>query len=149
MGIVIHAIDKVFLAQNLSRFIDILKSEPDEYWDESNFLYELPNKYNLSLAACLGKELVGYIIASSKENRTSHIHKFMVDKNYRGKQIGQKLYDRFEIVAKSLLMEAVSLNVYSENERAINFYTKNGLQIDSRRKDTTSGRELILLTKNM
>jgi ribosomal protein S18 acetylase RimI-like enzyme len=45
---------------------------------------------------------------------------------YLGKKIGQQLYDKAIHIATKMQMEYVWLGVWEENQRALNFYKKNG-----------------------
>ncbi|MEY2586230.1 MAG: hypothetical protein RLY11_79 [Bacteroidota bacterium] len=47
-------------------------------------------------------------------------------KAYQGRQIGQVLYEKALAVANELQVRYVWLGVWERNERAIQFYTKNG-----------------------
>lgn len=125
-------ISKEFMLNNLKRFQSILSDIPNEYWEKEHFLLDLPSKWEISMAIINDSEIIGYIIASEK--RTSiHIHKFMVDCNYRGKGYGSKMLHQFEEKTKSY-NKKYTLKVYKNNLKAIKFYENhNYSQYDSNR----------------
>ncbi|MCD4795124.1 MAG: GNAT family N-acetyltransferase [Bacteroidales bacterium] len=123
----IIAISKQFLEKNINDFIDILKDIPHEYWEKENFLAELPLKWNFSYVL-LNKDLIdGYIIASKKETKI-HIHKFMIKKKLRNLGFGKSLLSHF-IEETTQTFDGISLKVYKDNYKAINFYFKNNFYI--------------------
>ena len=146
MDLVINSTSRKYLEDNCEKFITVLKSVKDEYWDKDNFLEELPNKYKLSLHATINEALVGYIIASSKDNR-AYIHKFMVDEKYRGKKIGNNLLDEFGEVAGQLNFDKIELTVERDNLPAIKFYRRNGFKISGSRPDSVTGNTLFKMVK--
>ena len=97
----IFKLTKDYLVKNINDFINILKEIPNEYWSENNFILDLPGKWDYSI--CItnkSNKLIGYIIASEK-NDCVHIHKFMVNENYRNKKIGKTLLDSLISICKS------------------------------------------------
>lgn len=63
-----------------------------------------------------------------KDNLALEIERIYVLKDYHGKKVGQKLYEKAIEIAKEKAMEYVWLGVWEENHRAINFYQKNGFE---------------------
>jgi len=61
--------------------------------------------------------------------KTLYIDDLCVDSNYRGNNIGHKLYDYVINYAKSINCYNVTLNVWNGNDRAIKFYESLGLKI--------------------
>lgn len=53
----------------------------------------------------------------------------IVDKEYRGKQIGKQLLDAMKEYLKSIKCEKILIAVFGYNESAIKFYEKNGYHI--------------------
>jgi len=56
------------------------------------------------------------------------ISTIVVDEDYRGKGVGQKLLNKIYDWAKEIKVKEVELSVFSFNESAINFYEANGFQ---------------------
>lgn len=146
MDILIKTLSRDFLTGHVEEFIDILKSEPNEYWGVDNFLSELNSKYELSVVALDSGFVAGYIIASLKEDGP-YIHKFMVRDTFRGKSVGKKMLDFFETKSARLNHHAINLAVLEENEDAIRFYEKNGFRVSGKRTDSKTGSPLLLMTK--
>jgi ribosomal protein S18 acetylase RimI-like enzyme len=61
-----------------------------------------------------------------KDNKAVEIERIYVLKEFHGKNIGQLLYDKAIQLAKQKNADYVWLGVWEENQRAINFYKKNG-----------------------
>lgn len=80
----------------------------------------------------LNDQIVGFIIFSVIFDR-AEIDYFAVLEKYRGKGISDKLYSYFE--NESSECSSISLEVRSDNERAIKFYEKKGFNIKCVRKD--------------
>jgi ribosomal protein S18 acetylase RimI-like enzyme len=147
MDIVIKKISKKYLEENIIYFVKILNNEMYEYWQYEHFLLELPMKFEFSLMALLNKQLVGYIIASKKEER-SYIHKFIIDREYRGMGVGSLLQNEFETSIAIKDIKKISLSVYAENIKGISFYLKNGYYIFDSRTDKF-GNKVLVMTKDL
>lgn len=143
----VQKLEKNFLKKHIDEFINIIKNEPHEDWQEEHFLLELPGKWHFSMVV-LGpqKEILGFMIVSQKENDRVHIHKFMVKKNWRGKGIGSLLLSELYKKCKQHGIKRMSLKVYRDNPRAINFYRRYGFSIF---KVTTQKFEMMVNIKDM
>lgn len=64
-------------------------------WEEKHFLAYKKNKFKTSLLALYDDRLAGYIIASEYLPKLLHIHRFAVDKKFRGMGIGKSLLESF------------------------------------------------------
>lgn len=124
----IFPINTSYLHENISKFLCILKQNPDEYWGESHFLVELPDKWKYSLAVEDDNDLIGYIIASKKESSV-HIHKFMISNNFQRRGIGTKLLQHFESLINNDSNFRISLFTSRFNGKAADFYKKNNFQV--------------------
>ena len=76
---------------------------------------------------------VGYLKANSGKAQTElqdetslEIERIYVKSSHHGKKIGQLLYDKALEIARQLNKTYLWLGVWEENERALNFYKKNG-----------------------
>lgn len=61
-----------------------------------------------------------------KDEKAVEIERIYVVKKYHGKKVGQLLYEKALEVAKEKEAHFVWLGVWEQNERAIQFYKKNG-----------------------
>jgi ribosomal protein S18 acetylase RimI-like enzyme len=146
MDIIIKRLSKGFLGKNIQMFIDILKDEPDEYWQEEHFKKELDGKFILSFIALYKDDLVGYIIASVKQ-KEAYIHKFMALREYRSRGIGTRLQREFEAKVEQLDLQKISLTILFGNNKALKFYEKNGFNKIGERIDTITLKTLIIMEK--
>lgn len=64
-----------------------------------------------------------------KAPKRGRITELIVDKEYRGKQIGKQLLDTMKEYLKSIECEKILIAVFGYNESAIKFYEKNGYHI--------------------
>lgn len=116
-------------------------SEEDmqKYLEESFALEKLENELkNPNSEFYFAKDnekVVGYLKVNFgdsqtelKDNLALEIERIYVLKDYHGKKVGQKLYEKAIEIAKEKAMEYVWLGVWEENHRAINFYQKNGFE---------------------
>lgn len=148
MDILIDNLSRQVLESRVGEFVEILSGEPDEYWKEEHFRSELPEKFDLSVVAFSNNLVVGYIIASNKGG-SAHIHKFMVQKNFRSKSVGLKMLSFFEKILYQRGYSSVELTVKEKNERAIRFYQSNSFTTVGKRTDSYDCSVLIIMSKNI
>lgn len=91
-------------------------------------------------------EIIGFINYSIIYDR-AEIDFIAVKEEYRGKNIAQKLYDYFEKDLYSV--NSITLEVKCNNERAINFYKKNGFKKASIRKEYYGEIDGLLMIKKL
>lgn len=71
---------------------------------------------------------------------------FVVDEKYQRQGIGQALFDQMINEAKQV--KKITLEVRKSNIKALNFYTKNGFRIISKRKNYyKNGEDALVLLK--
>ncbi|MCK9618217.1 MAG: WbqC family protein [Lentimicrobiaceae bacterium] len=138
----IEILSKEFLKNNITQFVNILDGIPHEYWESEHFLKELPRKWNFSTVVTESNEIIGYIIASKKE-LSVHIHKFIIKKEFRNKKIGNNLFLFFENICKKNNITKITLKVYRDNVKAVNFYVNLGFIKDE------ENEELLIYQKNI
>ena len=90
-------------------------------------------------------KMVGYIIASQKENNHVHIHKYVVDEPYRRRNIGRKLLQLLNNDCIKEKVTIITLNVYVINTEAIRFHMNNSSKI-IRERDTSLGINILMAT---
>ena len=64
-----------------------------------------------------------------KAPKRGRITELIVEKEYRGKQIGKQLLDAMKEYLKSVKCEKILIAVFGYNACAIKFYEKNGYHI--------------------
>lgn len=94
---------------------------------------ELEDSNSLFYFAIEDNTIVGYLKLNTASSQTEkqpeealEIERIYVLKAYQGRQIGQVLYEKALAIANELEVRYVWLGVWERNERAIQFYTKNG-----------------------
>ena len=87
-------------------------------------------------------------IPISKQRTTYFIEDIVVDKNYRRKGIGKKLYCFLKDKANEENIDAIELNVWAFNESAIKFYESLGMSVKNMKLEHLLINECIK-TKNI
>ena len=114
---------KKLAEKNSEKLLQIIHENPKEYWGESELLYPLPKKFKRSLLLEQGEEVIGFIIASEKEEDTLHIHKINVKESFQGKGLGKTLLSYF---LNKYSNKLITLKVHHTNNRAIKLYKNIG-----------------------
>ena len=87
-------------------------------------LYQKGNKVIGLVVGCINNgEIDSYDFKSPKRGRISEL---VVDKKYRGQNIGKKLLIAMENYLKKLDCKAILISVFAYNQIARSFYEKNG-----------------------
>lgn len=109
---------KAYLENGFS--IDKLKSEVND--PDSEFYF-----------AVIDEKITGYLKINFGQTQTEirdsnslEIERIYVLKEFHGKKVGQKLYEKAMEIAKQKNVDYVWLGVWEKNARAIRFYEKNG-----------------------
>ncbi len=114
---------------------DIFKKGKSKYSNEE-LATIIENKQTPIYVAEEKNQVVGYIFCiyqeisnhqSLEDQKTLYIDDLCVDENYRGKHIGTSLYNHAKIMAKANGCTQITLNVWSFNTSAFEFYKKLGL----------------------
>jgi ribosomal protein S18 acetylase RimI-like enzyme len=148
MDLIIKKLTKPVLAGNIDQFIDILKDVPGEYWDATHFLIDLPGKFQYSCYALTeADKLAGYIISSTPDPSSAHIHKFMIAGKLRGRKIGQRLLCFFEENVRKSNLSVITLKVLEDNMDAVRFYARHGFEVESKSIDTKNSVVLLKMIK--
>jgi ribosomal protein S18 acetylase RimI-like enzyme len=126
----IQPISRRFLESSLNIFIQIDRVIKTDNWVAENFLSELPQKWDLSLAALLDDAIIGFLIASRKKE-SLHIHRLAVKHEYQSKGVGKMLLLELLTLGEKYAMPT-TLKVDCSNEGAINFYKRLGFNVQSR-----------------
>lgn len=96
-------------------------------------LAELSDSNAAFYFAVNNNDVIGYLKLNTglaqtelKDDQSLEIERIYVLKAFHGKNIGQLLYEKAIQEAKKIHATYVWLGVWEENQRAINFYKKNG-----------------------
>lgn len=84
------------------------------------------NAIGLIVGSINNEETNDYDFKAPKRGR---INELIVNKKYRGKGIGQKLFDAMQDYLKSIGCEKILIEVFAYNENARKFYEKNGYHL--------------------
>lgn len=137
----ITRLTKEIVSEQVDDLINMIEDVPNEYWEKDHFLVDLNQKWELSIALInKHRKVKGFIIASKKE-LSVHIHKFMIDKDYRSQGYGAILLKQFENNCIKNEEEVLTLKVYKNNKKGIDFYLKHNFSTD------TTFDELLLMKK--
>ncbi len=113
------------------------KENMDKYLDEkfsvSTLTAELNDKNSGFYFATLNNNVIGYLKINFGQSQTElkddnglEIERIYVLKGFQRKAVGQMLYEKVIQIARQTKTDYVWLGVWEKNQRAINFYTKNG-----------------------
>ncbi|MDD4185170.1 MAG: N-acetyltransferase [Candidatus Methanomethylophilaceae archaeon] len=111
------------------RLYDIALGSLDEIYNPNVFssFYALWPQGQL-VAVDLFDEPMGYISAVRLKDGWARIMMLAVDEGNRGNGIGSELLSRFKFEAVRSGINAITLEVKKDNEKAIRFYEKNGFR---------------------
>jgi len=117
---------------NSSRYLDELVrldelclSGYGEVWTKKNFVWDMPQKGQLSKLATSNGKLIGYIICSSATG-SGHIHRFAVSLVYQQGGIGARLLAEFVRECRASGIGKVTVETQTANTDAIAFYERLG-----------------------
>jgi len=113
------------------------KEDLDKYLEESfsneKLSSELNNPHSSFYFAEIENNVVGYLKINFgasqtelKDNEALEIERIYVLQAFHGKKLGQALYEKANSIAKEMKVNYVWLGVWEKNNKAIQFYKKNG-----------------------
>jgi Acetyltransferases len=113
------------------------KEDMQKYLDENlsaeQLSVELNQKESEFYFALVKEQVIGYLKLNFGQSQTEiregnglEIERIYVLREFHGKNIGQKLYEKAIEVATEKRVDYVWLGVWEENRRALRFYRKNG-----------------------
>jgi GNAT superfamily N-acetyltransferase len=116
------------------------KENMKQYLNESLSLeqlkLELENEFSEFYFAYNENEVIGYLKINRGESQTEktsknllEIERIYVLEKFQGKKVGQMLFQKAVEMAKSYQKNTIWLGVWEKNEKAIQFYLKNGFEI--------------------
>lgn len=113
-------------AENMAKYLE------EAYADEK-LSAELNDPNSVFYFAELDNQVIGYLKLNFggaqtelKDNKALEIERIYVTKAFHGKNVGQLLYNKAIEVAKEKSADYIWLGVWEENQKALQFYKKNG-----------------------
>ena len=110
-----------------------MKQYLEEGFSLEKLTAELNDKNSEFYFAVLDNNVIGYLklnLGQSqtelKDDKALEIERIYVLLEFRGRKVGQLLYEKAMQIARQVNAEYVWLGVWEENPRAIKFYKKNG-----------------------
>lgn len=110
-----------------------MKEYLETSFSSEKLISELTDENSSFYFALLGNDVIGYLKLNFgesqtelKDNKALEIERIYVLQQFHGKKIGQLLYEKALQIADQAKVDFVWLGVWEENDRAINFYKKNG-----------------------
>lgn len=107
----------------------------EEQFSSESLKSELTDANSFFYFAFLNEIVAGYLKVNFGESQTEmkaenslEIERIYVLKNFLGKKVGQRLYEKAIELAKQKNVDYVWLGVWENNSRAIRFYKKNGFE---------------------
>ncbi|MGC9310394.1 MAG: GNAT family N-acetyltransferase [Candidatus Aenigmatarchaeota archaeon] len=122
-------ITKKYLLKNLDSFFALERNWTvlgEDAWNRENFLMELPLKWRLSFAAEADGKIIGYLIGSKFDEKTSRVNKILVDSKHRKMGVGRKLMERYFEACRREGIERLELKALVENAAANRLYVGLG-----------------------
>jgi ribosomal protein S18 acetylase RimI-like enzyme len=116
--------------ENIDLLLNETQSFKFETWNKDNFLMDLPRKWELSIVAKSGNEIVGFSFNSQKEG-AMHIHYFYVFQTYRNNKLGVLMLKKCIDLVRQYKLQMITLRCNVSNYRALEFYLKNDFAIAS------------------
>ncbi|MEQ8361393.1 MAG: GNAT family N-acetyltransferase [Cyclobacteriaceae bacterium] len=127
----ITALTKSEMIRQIKEILLIDQAIVGERWSKENFLFDMPEKWGLSLQILANNLIVGFLVASYKNN-SIHIHRLAVGKEFQKQNIGKQLVDEIQATAKRRNIKLITLKVLSTNTDAIRFYERLGFVLKDR-----------------
>ena len=122
-------INKEFLKNNVSIFLDMIKNWKYGDWKEDNFLCDLPLKWDYSFVCKSDDDIIGFCFNSGKIAKCLYIHLLFINEANRSRNIGKLLIDNLKIHALENELEKIALCCPKDNISGLNFYLKNKFEV--------------------
>lgn len=107
----------------------------EESFAKEKLIEEIQNPNTAFYFATWNEKVIGYLKLNFsemqteiKDNQAIEIERIYVLKEFHGKKIGQILYQKAFEIAQQHLVKYIWLGVWEKNEKAIQFYKKNGFE---------------------
>lgn len=143
MNIMINEMSKEKVKSIMPRLLELEHNWTgigDTAWTKENFEMELPGKFEISKYASAEGKVVGYYIASLNGEKAK-LNKIITDLEFRGKGIGEKLWQELLKECRKRKLEKIEFKVITDNETSIRFYKKRGCLFDGTTSKGTDNKE--------
>ncbi len=118
-------------------------------WNKEGFYREFSLEYSRKWVLKVDEKVVGYIVVWVQKPE-AFIMTFAIDKNYRGKGLGERLIRFCEEKLKEEGVSLLELDVRKSNLAAINLYKKLGFRIERERpKFYSDGEDAFVMQKEL
>ncbi len=101
----------------------------EDAWDAEKFQKVLPGKFDVSVYASLGNELVGYAIGSEGQDAYK-LNKIVTHKEVRNRGVGTRLWYEFLKKCKAQGAKRIEFRALVDNAEAKKFYIRKGCVFD-------------------
>ena len=125
MSIHIVRATREILKNNIDKLLKIDVSVIGEKWAASNFLLELPGKWEYSILAFSKDELIGFAIFSYKKPAV-HLHRLAVDDSFRRSAIASSMIKATVILMRMNNIQTKTANIHKINATARSFFESLG-----------------------
>lgn len=106
------------------------RSFETERFNRRQLLYLISKAGGLFLVLELETGIAAYLsVLTHKKHKSLRIYSIAVDAARRGQGLGQKLIEQAIAYALDLHLQALSLEVHTQNSAAIALYTRNGFRV--------------------
>lgn len=137
-----YPLSKELIQKHYESLRKISSRIPDDYWELSHYLKDMPLKWSLSYILMCNDEPAAFIIASSKEDLI-HINRIAVSENFQNSGLGSLLLDKIVEQLKHYQKKGISLKVGIRNIKAINWYFNKGFFIQNVHDDYFEMKHMI------
>ena len=132
-------IDREFMEHIVDDMVALIHNWEFAEWQHSNFLLELPGKYEFSFALYQAKSLCGFCIASGKPPDIYYIHLMFINQEFRSLGLGRKMLDHARNICEDRSLAKIKLRCTETNNLAHKFYLEYGFKDLCLVKDEVSG----------
>lgn len=131
MEIVITSLTKSEMIRQIKEIMLLDQAIVGERWSEENFLFDLPEKWTLSLQALADGLMIGFLVASHKKDAV-HIHRLAVGNQFQNLGVGKLLVDQIKTLTGRRNIKLITLKVLGTNTDAVRFYERLGFVLKDR-----------------
>lgn len=121
----IHELIQPYTNQRLDNETDRIYDNMKKFTKDNSAIIIGALDYNMLIGF-----IWGYI--TQENNKRAHVNYFFIKDEYRSKGIGKLLVEKMEEKLSSINIKELELLVDIKNEKAINFYSRNGFQIEEK-----------------
>ena len=132
--------------KDLDNIKDNLESDFDDFWNYNILKSELENDLSYFIVCKYNEEIIGFA-GFKKVLDEADIMNIVIKKQYQNKKIGTALFNQLIILAKSLNINILNLEVNENNIYAIKLYKKFDFKEVGKRKFYYNNNDTAILMK--